>query len=521
MTIIGELSLWVALILSVWSTVVSFAGGALRREDLTESGVRGLYAAFAMILLAAIGLWTALLSRDFSLEYVAGHISQDTPGVYAFTAFWSGGAGKLLFWALALSACASIAVAFGVRRDRELVPWTTGTVSAILLFIVATACIEANPFGRLDVTPLDGHGMDPRLQNPAMAVHQPSLIIGYAATALPFALAIAVLCTRRIDAEWLGVVRRWTLLSWLFLTIGIVLGMRWAYVIPSAGASWTWRPVQTSSLLPWLGIAASVHSIDAQATRHLLRKWTVVLVQLTFILSIFAAFIARGGQIESGPSSARSPNEAWFSAFFFLTTGMAVYLIGTRLRETESAADLESAIRGRGRIGGYTMHAGVVIVLVALAGLSFRRQYDAMLKTGESYQAADPFGHVWRFVSQGVSQFDRADHVVAILALDAYRDGKRVGLITAEQRTYRDILGNQLFEPSTHAGLHSTAMLDTYVVPLDLRREKGSDVAELHVEFNPLVGWVWAGGLVMVIGGMIALWPRADRKAAQTGDVAA
>ncbi len=506
MILIGELSLWVALLFSAWSTTASFTGGALRRGDLTESGVRGLYAGFAMIVLAAAGLWTALLSRDFSLEYVAGHISQSTPGIYVFTAFWAGRGGELLFWALVLSMCGTIAAG---RRDRELVAWSTGTVSAILLFLIATACFEANPFARLDITPLDGQGMDPRLQNPAMALHQPTLFIGYATTALPFALAIAALATRRLDATWLGPARRWNLVSWLFLTLGVLLGMRGAYLEPQRGNSWPLYAVEASAILPWLVGAASLHSMIAQSTRPVLRKWTVVLVLLTFLFSIFSAFMAHGVAGDD-PSSGGSLIGTWFSAFFFLAIGIAVYLAGTRLRDTEPSPDLESAIRRRGRYGAYIAHAGIVILFSALAGLSFSRQYDTTLKTGESYQATDPFGHVWRFVSQGVSQFDRADYVVAVLALDAYRDGKRLGLITSERRTFRDIQGNQLFEPSTEVGVHSTAMLDTYVVPAALRREKGSDIAHLHVAFNPFVAWVWVGGLVVIVGALIALWPHAE-----------
>jgi cytochrome c-type biogenesis protein CcmF len=110
-----------------------------------------------------------------------------------------------------------------------------------------------------------------------------------------------------------------------------------------------------------------------------------------------------------------------------------------------------------------------------------------------------------------VSQFDRADHVVAILALDAYRDSKRVGLITSERRTYRDMQGNQLFDPSTKVGIHSTPTLDTYVMPGNLRREQGSDIADLRIAFNPLVVWLWVGGIVMAVGGLIVMWPRAER----------
>src|SRR5256885_3628216 len=141
----GELSLWVALLRGAWSTTVSFAGGASRRLDLIDSGIRGLYATFAMVLLASIGLWTALLTRDFSLEYVAGHISAAMPSVYVFTAFWSGQAGSMLFWALILSMYGTIAVATSRKRNQELIPWATGTIAAILVFFLATTCIKANP----------------------------------------------------------------------------------------------------------------------------------------------------------------------------------------------------------------------------------------------------------------------------------------------------------------------------------------------------------------------------------------
>src|SRR6185312_16323734 len=286
------------------------------RRDLIDSGVRGLYATFAMVLLASIGLWTALLTRDYSLEYVASHINTAMPNVYIFTAFWSGQAGSLLFWALILSAYSTIAIATSRARNRELIPWATGTLSAILLFFIATTCFKANPYTRLDFMPIDGRGMNPQLQNPGMAVHPPNLYLGYVATAIPFAFAIAALFTRRLDAEWLGVVRRWTLLSWFFLTIGIVLGMWWAYVELGWGGYWAWDPVENSSFLPWVTNTAFLHSIMIQEKRGMLRKWNVVLVVMSFLLAVFV----------------------------FLSTGITIYLVGTRLRDLEANAGLESMV---------------------------------------------------------------------------------------------------------------------------------------------------------------------------------
>ncbi len=344
MILIGELSLWVALLMAAWSTTVSYAGGATRRADLTDSGVRGLYATFAMIVLASVGLWTALLTKDFSLEYVAGHISSTMPSVYIFTSFWSGQAGSMLFWALILSMYGTIAISTSRRGNAELIPWATGTISAVLLFFIGTTCLKANPFTRLDFTPMDGRGMNPQLQNPGMAIHPPNLYLGYVATAIPFAFAIAALFTRRLDAQWLGIVRRWTLLSWFFLTIGIVLGMWWAYVELGWGGYWAWDPVENSSFLPWLTNTAFLHSIMVQEKRGMLRKWNVVLVVMSFLLAIFGTTLTRSGVIESVHSFAQSPVGPWFLTFFGVATGVTIYLVATRLRDLEAKAELESMV---------------------------------------------------------------------------------------------------------------------------------------------------------------------------------
>ncbi len=660
MILIGELSLWVALLMAAWSTTVSFAGGALRRDDLTDSGVRGLYATFAMVLLASLGLWTALLSRDFSLEYVAGHISANMPNVYVFTAFWSGQAGSMLFWALILSFYGTVAIASSRAKNRELVPWATGTLSAILLFFIATNCFKANPFTRLDFIPADGSGMNPQLQNPGMAIHPPNLYLGYVATAIPFAFAIAALFSRRLDAEWLGVVRRWALLSWFFLTIGIVLGMWWAYVELGWSGYWAWDPVENSSFLPWLTTTAFLHSIMIQEKRGMLRKWNVVLVVMGFLLATFGTFITRSGVIESVHSFAQSPVGPWFATFFFLATGITIYLVGTRLQDLEAKVELESMVsreaaflynnlvlcgiafavlwgtifpiisewagkpkitvgppffntvnvplgllllaltgigpliawrrasvsnlkrqfampaafgvvvgvavlvagmrsayaviayalcgfvtgtitqefykgvrarrsiheetlitafvrlvgRNRRRYGGYIVHAGIVMLFAAFAGLAFKTEHDITLKTGEAYDVRDPYGHLWRFVSQGVSYYERTDREVVAVGLETFRDGKRIGIITSEKRQYLDSQKNPLFNPITEVGIRSTAKLDTYLV---LAGVSDRDTAELRVTFNPLVVWVWAGGFVMMFGGLIVMWPQAERRRAQAG----
>ncbi len=344
MILLGELSLWVAVLMALWATAVSFAGGKLRRADLVASGERAIYATAALVVLASAGLLTALITHDFSLRFVASYTSANLPTIYTITAFWGGQAGSMLFWCLILALYSALAVFANRRANRELMPWVTGTLGVVILFFLATTALATNPFERLPFVPADGRGMNPQLQNPAMAIHPPNLYLGYIATVVPFAFAIAALITRRLDAAWLAAVRRWALVSWFFLTVGITLGMWWAYVELGWGGFWAWDPVENASLLPWLTGTAFLHSIMVQEKRGMLRKWNVVLVVSTFLLSILGTFITRSGVITSVHSFAQSAVGTWFATFLVLSTVVTGYLVATRLRDLETPVELESMI---------------------------------------------------------------------------------------------------------------------------------------------------------------------------------
>ena len=342
MILVGELSLWVALLMAAWGATVSFAGGMLQREELVRSGRRALYATFAFVLLASLGLWSALLASDFSFRYVASYTSANLPTVYKVTALWAGQSGSLLFWALILTMYSAVAVFTGRKTNRALMPYVSGTLSAVAVFFLLVLCIGQNPYERMDFIPADGRGMNPQLQNPGMAAHPPNLYLGYIATTIPFAFAIAALLTRRLDAEWLGAVRRWSLLSWFFLTVGIVLGMWWAYVELGWGGYWAWDPVENASFLPWLTGTAFLHSIMVQEKRGMLRKWNVTLVVSTFLLSILGTFITRSGVISSVHSFAQSEVGYWFAGFLLVAIAVTAYLVTTRLDDLRARATLES-----------------------------------------------------------------------------------------------------------------------------------------------------------------------------------
>jgi cytochrome c-type biogenesis protein CcmF len=364
-TLVGELSLWVAILMAAWTTTVSWAGAYQRRPDLVFSGERAMYATFAFTLVASLGLWYALFTHDFSLRFVSSYTSRNLPSVYTFTAFWAGQAGSMLFWTLILAMYGAIAVFVNRRNLRHMMPWVTGTLGLITLFFLLTTAFGANPFERLDWVPVDGRGMNPQLQNPGMAIHPPMLYLGYVATAVPFAFAIGALVTRQLDGEWLGAVRRWSLLSWFFLTIGIALGMWWAYVELGWSGYWAWDPVENSSALPWFTGTAFLHSIMIQEKRGMLKKWNVTLVVLTFLLSILGTFITRSGVIESVHAFAQSSVGSWFLGFLIAATVLTVILVSTRLKDMEATAELESMVSREAAF----LYNNLVLVGIAFATL--------------------------------------------------------------------------------------------------------------------------------------------------------
>jgi cytochrome c-type biogenesis protein CcmF len=211
-----------------------------------------------------------------------------------------------------------------------------------------------------------------------------------------------------------------------------------------------------------------------------------------------------------------------------MTYALCGFVAGTIVQEfykgirARQSINKESAItalvhligRNRRRYGGYIVHAGIVMLFAAFAGMAFKLEYDITLSTGQAFEAKDPYGHLWRFVSQGVSTTNRVDRDVQAVGLETFRDGKRLGIITSEKRRYLDSQGNQLFQPITEVGIRSTAKLDTYVVLAGFRNR---DTAEFRVTFNPLVVWVWTGGLLMMAGGLVIMWPQAERRRAPAG----
>ncbi len=345
MTVLGNLCLWLALLVGVWGALAGLVGGLKGRRDLQQSAQHAVFAMCAALLVAVFCLEWALFHHDFNVEYVAAYTSRNLPIFYVWSALYAGQKGSLLFWAAVLSVFGSLALLLTERRHREFLPYVAGVVCAVAAFFVSVMLLgQANPFQRLPFTPVDGNGLNPQLQNPGMVFHPPMLYLGYISITIPFAFAMAALLSKKLDADWLVAIRKWTLLSWLFLSIGICLGMWWAYVELGWGGYWAWDPVENASLLPWLTMTAFLHSVMIQEKRGMLKKWNLALVIGSWLLSIFGTFITRSGVISSVHSFTQS-NVGYFFLFFLITAGAASFaLYATRLPLLTAETKLESMV---------------------------------------------------------------------------------------------------------------------------------------------------------------------------------
>ncbi len=407
MILVGELSLWVALLMAAWATTVSFAGGLQPRGDLIRSGERALLATFAFVTLATVGLWSALFAHDFSLTYVASHTSLNVPRVYQFAALWAGQEGTLLCSALLLSAYSAVAVIANRQRDRAMMPWVNGTLAAVCLLLLGVICFVANPYQPLGLALPDGSGLHPQLQTAAMVLQPPLLALGLAAAVVPFALVFGGVLARRADGEWLDAVRRWMLWSWIFVSAGLLLGIWWAQMEPAWGGLWTWDVVENASLLPWLTSTVALHTLILHEKRGLYRRWTVVLVMLTLAFALLAMFLSRSAMVSAGPdasaaTSSQSPVRSMLPStmestlaallgFVALTVVCTVALLRARREELRPVVLLESAMSREGAMlfGNVGMMAmcwatlcGTLFPLVSGATAAQRSAIDAPLFNG-------------------------------------------------------------------------------------------------------------------------------------------
>ena len=346
MTVLGEIALWIALPVALWGTVLSFIGGRSGRSELVLSGERTAYVLTLLILVASLGIIAAFVGNQYQYSYVANYSNRELDTYFKVAGLWAGQRGSLVFWTLLLSVFASIAVFNNRNRNREFMPYVSGTLLGLLAFLVVVLLFaDVSPFERLGFTPANGRGLNPQLQSYWMTIHPPTLYLGFTAFAVPFAFAISALLTGRLDSRWIAITRRWILLSWFFLTCGIILGMRWAYEELGWGGYWFWDPVENASLLPWLTATAFLHSIQIQENRGMLKVWNMCLVVITFLLTLFATFLTRSGLIESVHSFAENLTIAYiFLGFMGGLAAFSCLLIVYRLPLLRSENQIQSFV---------------------------------------------------------------------------------------------------------------------------------------------------------------------------------
>ena len=436
MTQLGELSVWIALLMAAWCATLALQGALLHRKSLTESGARGLYMSLLFTALAAAGLVAAFIGDDFSLRYVAMHSGASLETFYKLCAFWSGGGGELLLASLLLAAAGSAAAWRALHRDadRARSALTVATLGLIVAAVLAATAFAANPFTLVVRAPGDGRGLDPMLHHPLMAVQPPLMLLGAACAAVPLAMAASALMRRRFDGALSAALRASALVSWGVLSAAFLLGARWAYVSPGLRALREGSPAVIASAIAWLSLT----------------------------LFLVVTELRRG---------ARSP--------------------------------LSEADAMRRRVGRLLAAGGAGLCLILLLARPLARNYDVQINDGEEYLAKDAGGHQWTFTSQGASRLERQGDDVTAVALLPTRDGVRQPFVASESRQYYGEGGLDIYPAQTVPGIRGTDAQDLFVLLADA----GEGRAVLRISFRPLVELVWAGGVLLALGGLLLFWP--------------
>ncbi len=366
---LGRAALVVSLGLSVYALVAGAIAAVQNRRRLATSARNALFTAFGTTLIAAAVLAIALVRHDFSFVYVASHTNRSLPTAYALSAFWGGQEGSLLLWLLVLTGYGALAVAVNRRLLRDLIAWVVPVLGGIATFFAFVLVAVASPFDT-QTAPVNGAGLTPSLQNPYMVAHPPMLYLGYVGLSIPFAFAAGAMLSGRTDERWIVATRRWTLVAWMFLGFGQLLGSHWAYTEVGWGGYYAWDPVENAALMPWLAATAFLHSVMIQERKGMLKVWNMVLVALAFELSVFGTFLTRSGVVNSIHSFSKSPIGGWFLAFVVISTLFSVGLILWRLPLLKARTKLESAL-SREAVFLYNNLLLVALCLTILWGVMF------------------------------------------------------------------------------------------------------------------------------------------------------
>lgn len=342
----GHFALCLAWLLALIGVVAGCLVG--RRSHVALSHVEALRRVTIAVAIslgcALLGLGYAFVTNDYSIQYVWQYSNREMPWIYKITAIWGGMDGSMLLWCFLVAAYCAFVARASVKYPRPLLPFLYAFLNTSPLFFITVTLFFTNPFRYLRsalVMP-DGNGLNPLLQNEYMAIHPPTLYLGFTGLAVPYAFCMAALASGHLSNDWIRLVRRWTLIAWTFLTAGVVLGGHWAYLELGWGGFWAWDPVENASLLPWLTATALLHSVMVQERKGMLKIWNISLVVLTYALTVFGTFLTRSGIVQSVHAFA-STDIGWvFLAYLSGIILLAAVLVIYRRKELRPDRAIES-----------------------------------------------------------------------------------------------------------------------------------------------------------------------------------
>ena len=403
MSDLGTIALMIALAACLYGTVVPHLGVRTNNWNLIHSAQNASIISFFLIAVASGVLIHALVVSDFSIFYVWRNSSVDMPMFFKVTAFWGGLEGSLLFWILVQSFFAMV-VAFRYQySNREIIPYVIATLNGILCFLLVLLLGWSNPLDLQATIPAEGRGLNPLLQHIAMVVHPPSLYLGFIGFSVPFAFAIAGMIRGKLDNEWVLTTRRWTLVSWYFLSMGLILGGQWAYEELGWGGFWAWDPVENAAFMPWLTGTAFLHSVMIQEKRNMLKIWNVVLIIITYGLTIIGTFLTRSGVVNSVHSFTQSEIGPAFLVFLAVVLVVGFALLFRRIQMLESEHKMEAVLcRENAFLAQNVIFVGMAFTV--LLGTTFPLLAEAIRGTKLSIQAPffntimAPMGYVLFFL---------------------------------------------------------------------------------------------------------------------------
>ena len=553
----------VALGLAVYGGLAAGIGAKTGRLALVESAQHAALGVFALVTSCFALLTYAFLTFDFSVRYVATNTNLGTPFYYRITAVWGALEGSIILWSWMLALYTIILIVRHRVGARELYPWALATMLGILAFFLLVMTVAAPPFQRQTPVPPDGRGLNPLLEDTGMITHPVALYLGFTGFTVPFAFAMAALITGRIGDTWLALTRRWTIVAWYFLSLGLLIGGWWSYHVLGWGGYWAWDPVENAAFMPWLTGTAFLHSVMIQERRRMLRLWNISLVILTFGLTLFGTFLTRSGVIASVHAFTQGSIGILFLSFLALVLLTALGLIAWRRASLDNlkrnflwpvalgivaataafalgvrsflavltfattvfvavtiVVDFTRATRARLRLGesllpamgrllvrhnrrygGFVVHLGILIIALGVMGShAWSVQTETTLRRGETAELAG-----YRFRFNGLTAVEESNHF-KVVGDFTVSNGRVLGVLRPAKKFYP-----QEQAPIAYVDYRLGLREDLYLVLGDFARD-GSQ-ATIKLQVNRLVSWIWIGGFVLTLGALLAILPERHKTA--------